>query len=62
MTIKYGKAKLKLLSEGCIDCGTAHAEKWISAKKVEIVVGKKKFATFVHRCGVCQNGRALGVG
>lgn len=58
MTIKYGRSKLKLTSEGCLDCGATHADKWLVARKIEILVGTKKFIAFVYRCGKCQNGRA----
>lgn len=61
MTIKYGKAKLEIKSEGCIDCGTNHSSGWTVAKKIKVQVGLKTFEAPVHRCADCENSNR-GVG
>jgi len=59
MIVKYGKAKLEIKSEGCIDCGTHHSSGWTVAKKIKVQVGMKTFEAPVHRCADCQKRESV---
>jgi len=54
MTIAIKKAKLTIVAEGCLDCGTHYSFAWITVKAVAVQVEGRTFSLDICRCGDCQ--------
>lgn len=57
MTIPFKKAKLVIVAEGCIDCGTQYSSGWFIAKEVRIQVENRTMSLDLHRCSDCNRMR-----
>ena len=49
----YGKAKLTIEVNGCIDCGSIGSHEWIVAREIPVTVGGKEDVVEIMRCGRC---------
>lgn len=54
MIIAIKKAKLTIVAEGCLECGTHYSFAWFKVKSVDIQVDTRTFSLDICRCGNCQ--------
>ena len=55
MTIRLGKAKLRIVAEDCLDCGAIQTAEWHQARVVELQVDNIKHLVYLYRCASCQS-------
>ena len=56
--MNIGKTKIKVETEGCVDCGTRWSHAWFLFEQIEVKVGDlRPMIISIHICGDCQQQR-----
>lgn len=54
MRLQYGKAKVEIISFGCISCGTIGSHGWEVARTLRMVIDKREYEIAIHICADCK--------
>ena len=52
---QFGKSKVTIDVEGCVDCGTRWSSGWFNAETLGVAVGGKTDTITLFRCKDCQD-------